>query len=118
MVICLCVCLCTMCVLQDYGGQKRVLDPPEIKWQMAGSHRVGTGTPNSRSLEEWPELVNTESSFQPSSLFFSFYFKCLLQKFSRSQQRIKQSALLLLELQHTPSGLSEILVSHLYPYMS
>lgn len=51
-----------------------MLDPPEIKWQMAGSHRVGTGIPNSHSLEEWPELVNTESSFQPSFPFF-FLFK-------------------------------------------
>lgn len=31
MVICLYVCSCTMYVLQAYGGQKRVLDPPEIK---------------------------------------------------------------------------------------
>lgn len=39
-VICLYACLCTTCVLQAYGGQKRVLDPPEIKWQMVVSHRV------------------------------------------------------------------------------
>lgn len=113
----MCVVIYHVCASSLWRAKEGARSPRK-KMANGWDHLVGTGTPNSCSLEEWPVLVNTESSFQPSSPFFFLFQMFILQKFSRAQQIIKQSVLLLLELQHMPCGLSEILVvSHLYLYI-
>ena len=39
--VCVCVYLCTECVPGAHGGQKHVLDPPELELQKAVSNHVG-----------------------------------------------------------------------------
>ena len=43
MMICLCIRLWTMYTLDACIGQKRVLEPPEVKLQIVMSHYVGAG---------------------------------------------------------------------------
>lgn len=41
MIVCLHVCLCTVCVTDAKGDQKRVVDPLEVELQIAVCHTVG-----------------------------------------------------------------------------
>lgn len=40
---CLHVDMCTMCVPGACGGQRKVLDPPELELQVVVSHDIGAG---------------------------------------------------------------------------
>lgn len=61
---CLYACMCTMCMYSDWGGQKRVWDPLELKLPVSASQHAGAEL-NLGPQPEQPEFSPAEPSLQP-----------------------------------------------------
>lgn len=59
------ICVCTACVPNGHGGQKRVLDPLTLQLQTAMSHHEAPKNPKVGPLQKQLELFKTKPSFQP-----------------------------------------------------